>query len=125
MFSDPGGRRIQWCDETPDLPGVGPIMGATGFKHQWLKTDRKEASLGPDGSGDMGFLFMGARVYVSNDDLRSKEPNATCHDVDESDYDEACIDRELEYGRDLGRWWPWNNCEGFVNEILAKCRRAL
>lgn len=42
-------------------------------------------------------------------------PSATC------DEDEACVEKELQLGRDTGAWTPMNQCQTFAAEVLAKC----
>lgn len=37
--------------------------------------------------------------------------------------DEECVNRELELGKDPGRWWPWNQCHTVVDYILERCEK--
>ena len=51
----------------------------------------------------------------------SNEPKDQCEV--QGGVDEACVDRELEVGKDTGTWIPGaNDCHTVVNDILDKCR---
>lgn len=50
--------------------------------------------------------------------LESPEPSSVMQNRDE-----ACVNRELELGKDTGRWWPWNQCHTVVDDILERCEK--
>lgn len=36
--------------------------------------------------------------------------------------DEDCVNRELEIGKDTGRWVPpFNDCQTYAKEVLERC----
>jgi hypothetical protein len=92
--------------------------------HCWLKTDTKVAgmnatpqcSLPGQNRSDLPWVTP---VVVSD---ASCEPAENCQTI--PDVDEACVNRELVIGRDLGRFGASNNCQTFVWEVLTKCSKG-
>ena len=120
---DADGRKVSLCHDAADTSGGG-LLALLGFEHYWLKTDTLEAGLGPIPGGGTGLLGIGAHVYVSNEEGRSdpqKNPGGgpVCEEV--PDVSEECVNSQLDYGRDLGRWWPTNQCYSFAVEVLTQC----
>lgn len=111
----PAGVKI--CKRTADLPGNSVI----GAQHWWIKTTKKEVGMGQadgqvPGHGESG--PPGLRTKLVD---HSKEPKDQCEE--QASVDEACVDRELQIGKDTGTWIPGiNDCHTVVTDILDKCR---
>jgi RHS repeat-associated protein len=116
-FRDSSGTEVYECHQ-----------GAFGYtwnpiKHHWLKTETREAGMGTaraqEPGNDPGDYF-GDPVQVKDHTGRSKQPGATCEKV--PDVDEDKVNEELKAGRSLGKFWPWNNCHGFVDGVIARSK---
>ena len=89
-----------------------------GFKHCWLKTDSKEAGIGPADDGPLPPFPLGIKTKITDHTGQSGE----CWE--QNCIDEACVNLELEIGDYTGRWTSWNNCNTLVEEILTKCKKS-
>jgi hypothetical protein len=111
-FTDLYGLEVQVCSQ--------PAFGWAPIDHQWIKTDTKEAGMGPEGgdgnvgneSGDM----PGDPVEVTDHSGRHKQKGASCKTV--KDVDEKTVNELLEIGRDLGKWGPTNQRQSFVQDVI-------
>lgn len=110
---------VKICKRTADLPG-NSIIGA---EHWWLKTPTKEVGMGQadgrvPGHGESGPPDLETRMVD-----HSKEPKTNCVRVDQP-VDVDCVNRELEVGRDTGRWVPGlNDCHTVVEHVVDKCAK--
>jgi hypothetical protein len=108
---------VKICKRVADLPVVSQV----GAQHWWIKTTSKEVGMGQadgkvPGHGESG--PPGLRTSLVD---HSKEPKHQCEV--QGGVDEACVDRELEVGKNTGTWIPGiNDCHTVVNDILDKCR---
>jgi uncharacterized protein RhaS with RHS repeats len=114
---DPNGLKVYLCKQ--------PEFGWAPVDHHWIKTDTKEAGMGPvegDGrdAGNRSGDFPGDPVAVRDHNGRSKEKGASCDEV--KDVDEDLVNDQLQEGRPLGEWWPNNQCQSFANDVLTNAR---
>ena len=117
---DPWGLKVyRCCREVQVNRFVDKAAKLFGYKHCFIKTDTKEAGMGPAQGGPLPTFPVGIRTKVT--DHTGQAPCATCEEF--LDVDEDCVNQELEIGKNTGRWWPWNECNDFVDEILEKCHK--
>lgn len=115
--SDQPAAGVKICKRTADLPGSS-IHGA---QHWWLKTTTKSVGMGPEdgtvpGHGESGPPNLRTKLID-----HSQEPADNCEV--QGGVDEACVDRELEIGKNTGTWIPGiNDCHTVVNGIIDKCQ---
>jgi len=115
---DPFGLEVKICSQ--------PIFGLSWspVDHQWIKTDTKEAGMGPiGGDGDAGNQsgdYPGDLVEVTDHSGRSSEEGASCEVV--PNVDEQKVNELLKLEKPLGRWWPWNQCQTFVKDVIEKSK---
>ena len=119
-FTDPDGLIVNKCCRKT-------IITLNTIPHCWLKTDTKEAgmneapqctvaggSLGSSVPGGSG--YPGMPVYVSDHACDTADK---CEEI--KNVDENCVNRELQVGKRIGRFLPWNNCQTYAIEVLQKC----
>ena len=108
---------VELCKRAADLP-LNEYIGA---EHHWIRTSKKEVGMGPaDGSipGHDSLAGLPGAKTTLND--HSTEIEKHCEKV--PDEDEDCVNRELEVGKDTGRWVPpFNDCHTIVQDILDRC----
>jgi RHS repeat-associated protein len=121
-FVDPWGLRVQRCR--------APAQVANGaVDHHWIKTDTKEAGMGPAGGGNAG--DQSASPYFSQtaitDHTGYSDPNSkdwrsgtTCEDVPDADEDK--VNELLDIGQPLGRWTGTNQCQSFADDVFWRAR---
>ncbi len=63
--------------------------------------------------------FPDDSVEVTDHSKRNKD-GASCEKV--SDVDENKVNELLDVGKKLGRWWPTNQCQSFVKDVLDRSR---
>jgi hypothetical protein len=71
------------------------------------------------GSANGASGYPGMPVYVSDHSCDKAE---TCTDYPEMD--EACVNNELEVGKQIGRFSPLNNCQSYVYDVFQKCSKS-
>lgn len=117
-YSDPLGLEVFICGRPADLPFPLGLMN-----HEWLLTDSAEAGMGrvgggiPAQNGDSG--FFGDPVEVVDHSREALADNARCDLVE--NVDEDCVNRLIQLGRGLGRFWPTNNCQTFAMDVIIEC----
>jgi hypothetical protein len=115
---------VEFCAREANLPGNSIF----GVEHWWLTTPNAEGGMGPaEGGvpGHGGSDYPGKPTGITDHTGESLDPGATCIPAEQHaghPIDPACVERELEIGRDTGRWLPWNQCHTVVDDILEKCR---
>jgi uncharacterized protein RhaS with RHS repeats len=110
---DPYGLVVQRCS--------GPSRPFPLVDHDWIKTDTKEAGMGPAGGGaEAGTSPVGDQTEITDHTGRSSESGSTCEDV--PDVDENKVNELLEIGKSTGPWGPTNNCKSFVDDVLRQSR---
>jgi RHS repeat-associated protein len=117
-YADPYGLVVQLCKQ----PAFG--ISWSPINHYWIKTDTKEAGMGPTKSncGNAGNEFgdmPGDPVQICDHSKRDKTAS-TCETI--SDVDEEKVNKQLEIGKSLGHWWPWNQCQSFTDDVLNQSR---
>ncbi|MBE3673523.1 hypothetical protein NQU47_17910 [Pseudoalteromonas distincta] len=115
-YSDPLGLKVQICSQ--------PAFGFMPIDHQWLRTDTREAGMGPVGgdgnAGNQSGDMPGDHVEVTDHTGRNSQKGASCEVVD--DVDEDRVNELLQIGRGLGRWGPTNQCQSFVSSVIDSSR---
>lgn len=93
------------------------------FDHYWLKTDTITAGMG---SGNVYTEAIGkqrerpfTKVFIVD---HSTQVPRKCTEY--TNHDEACVNKELEIGKPIGRFTPTNQCLSFVKRVLRKCETA-
>ena len=111
-YIDPLGLIVQICSQ--------PAFGWAPVNHLWIKTDTKEAGMGPVGgdgnAGNRSGDFPGDPVEVTDHSGRHKQKGASCETVD--NVDENKVNELLKIRRKLGRWGPTNQCQSFVQDVI-------
>ncbi len=108
--------QVELCKRAADIPFIGQL----GAKHHWLQTPGKQVGMGErpgqiPGHGEPPPVGQ-ATQWVDH----SKEKDKECVVVPEVDV--ACVERETEFGKDTGNWWPFvNDCHTKTQEVLDKC----
>lgn len=125
---DPLGLDVKVCSRPVDLP----VLGRLGIPHKWVKTDTKEAGLGPAGGGVPGEVAPAcdnscpyiAKTEITNHSGQSSDPNASCETI--ANVDEGCVNRLLEVGQAQGPWaFGFNDCWTFADRVILACRTGL
>ncbi len=108
---DPFGLKVSLCSAPADI-----AYGAVD--HHWIKTDTKEAGMGPANGGVPGNESDSPYTTTTINDHtgRSEASGAQCEVVE--NVDEQKVNELLEIGKDTGRFSPWNNCQTLAQEIL-------
>lgn len=125
-FVDPMGLDVYKCGAPINSDGPLPTVGNfIGIQHQWLKTDKLAAGMGPETEGPLPANPFGVPTVIRPPDptsVAASVKNKTC--TLQPDVDEACVNKELERpDKSLGKWSLTNNCHTFVNKVLATCNK--
>lgn len=119
-FYDSDGLKVQiCCRDVNDSPTANCLAKICGKRHCFLKTDTKQAGMGPanpPSGGGLPSCPCGTDTMVTD---HSKETGATCYDIPGAD--ENCVNNELIIGKPLGKWGPNNNCNTFAGQVVKKC----
>lgn len=119
--------------------GLQPIVNVFGFNvnifgftHHWIKTNTREAGLGPYGGGVPGVPGQagaqgtsidgpGEPTSLNDHSGASLLPGAECTEV--KDVDENCVNKMLKLGQYEGPFGipPTNNCQRRATNILEAC----
>jgi len=119
-FIDPNGLKVfRCCRELRVNRVVDKITETLDLKHCFLKTDTKEAGMGPFEDGPLPLNPIGIKTKIT--DHTGQSSNSNREEID--NVDEDCVNRELQVGKYTGRWAPWNNCNTITNDILKKCKK--
>ena len=98
-------------------PTANCLAKMCGKRHRWLKTDTKQAGMGPADNGPLpSSPCCGTKTAIVDE---SKETGATCYDIPKADED--CVNDELAIGKPLGDWGANNNCNTFAGQVIKKC----
>ena len=103
-------------DGTGKLVAIGNALGA---RHCWLRTDSKEAGMGPDNDSPLPSYPCGIKTRIND---HSKEKADGCNQV--YYMDEDCVNSALDIGAATGKWGPLNNCNTLIGAIREKCYRG-
>jgi RHS repeat-associated protein len=119
---EPG--QVYLCKRRTEINGVYSIVNSVA-SHFWLRTDEKEAGLGPLGGGVPGQNAPADSPYVTQTSINdhkgeSERAGVCCEKVGGAD--PVIVNRELETGKRMGRFSPTNNCFTFVNQVIWKAR---
>jgi hypothetical protein len=115
---DPLGLKVQICCRDINVnPTANCLAKMCGKRHCWLKTDTKQAGMGPADNGPLpSSPCCGTKTAIVDE---SKETGATCYDIPKADED--CVNNELAIGKPLGDWGANNNCNTFAGQVIKKC----
>ena len=117
-YTDPYGLDVYLCRQ----PAFG--ISWNPIDHHWIRTDTIEAGMGPSNSncgnaGNDSGDMPGDPVEVCDHSERDMT-GASCELI--SNVDENLVNDQLQLGRPLGRWSPWNQCQSFVADVLRNAR---
>jgi RHS repeat-associated protein len=124
-WTDPSGLKVYRCHRHANLLVRGVDVNVFDIPHYWIKTDTKEAGLGPARGGVPGHGesdFPGIPTTINDHSGESSMPGVSCEEV--PDEDENCVNKELTIGRHEGLffiWPPGRTCGSVVSDILEKC----
>jgi hypothetical protein len=110
---------VQFCCRKAEMAG-GLIS------HCWIRTSQKNAGMAsnPQCRANVGDNYEApfiTKVYISD---HSCEVPERCTDVPAHwNVDEACVNRELQIGKELGRFSPCNNCQTFATHLVFSCAK--
>lgn len=115
IFSLPAFAKIEVCQR--------PAKIAFGLvDHYWLRTDTVTAGMG---SARAYKKYIGdemeapfTEVYIVD---HSDQPAVKCTEKSLTNYDEECVNNELQIGKPLGRFTPINHCLSYVRKVLRNC----
>lgn len=109
------------CRRVADVP----LNEYMQFKHHFLVTNDKAAGAGHCGQGVPGHgqVDLPLSPMCINDHLGEVGASGVvCEPVEA---DPACVNRELELGKYIGRWAPpFNDCQSFAASVIEECSTA-
>jgi RHS repeat-associated protein len=111
------GLKVEVCERDVDIwwvPSWAP-------NHRWIRTSSKEAGMGPQGCGDLGYTYP---YYTPNTEIcdHSGQGDMSGSKCEAQEcIDETCVNNELTLGKTSGKWSLSNNCWTFVASVLKKC----
>jgi RHS repeat-associated protein len=114
---DPRGLKVEVCERPVDIDWV-PSWSPN---HRWIRTSSKEAGMGPEGCGDLGYTspYYAPNTEICDHSGQGDKPGSKCET--KKCIDETCVNNELIIGKSLGKWSLTNNCWFFVRSVLRKC----
>ncbi len=128
----PSGLKVYRCKRKAIVNLFGFNLNIFGLTHRWIKTDTKEAGLGPGGGGipgvpgqpgaqDTSSDAPGEPTTINDHSGASALPGAECEEV--HDINEDCVNKRLRIGSYKGPFGvpPTNNCQTFAKDILEAC----
>lgn len=121
-FVDPSGAIVLKCRRPTRIqPMLDRCLKACDLLHEWIMTDTYEAGMGAEGGGVPGgqIDLPGIPTTTNDHTGQHSQPGAKCYVM--KDVDEDCVNRMIKPGQPTGRWWPWNNCNTFVSDVLSEC----
>lgn len=114
--ADPG-RGLEWLtavsSEGPDEAGLGN-----------LDEGQPAGAAVPGGNCDSPYISQ--TQVVNHSGVSATRPGTTCKEV--PDAEEECVNRKLQtdargYGPTMGAFTLTNNCQTWVNDVLAGCKK--
>jgi len=109
------------CGDTQINCAADFLLKCTGNKHCWLKTSNKEAGMGAantdNRSSNSGYSPTQIIDHTGESLTRRK---VKCYAVPICDAD--CVDKQLEIGKNTGKWTPLNQCNSLITGILTHCK---
>lgn len=112
---------------------VQNALAKVGLTHFWLKTPDFEAGMGPAGGGVPGLPGAGAGPMMTTINDHTGRHNAAvaeCHPASQQGWgdprwareDKACLQAQMQLGRETGPWLPpINDCHDVVKAALNEC----
>ena len=129
-LADPSGLTVYLCK----APAQDPTLSKLGVNHHWLKTDTKEAGIGPDGGNRILWQLV-ERVRESHFRLRRDRECAKVvgHDPQQERV-RSGAERRREHGQcpipgpdddpiPAGTWGITNNCQTWAQQVLDNSRK--
>ncbi|MFO1387701.1 RHS repeat-associated core domain-containing protein [Cellvibrio sp.] len=125
-YIDPNGLDVTIYGRPTNLQGVFSFVNKSGIDHWWMKTDTREAGMGPDngkvpgqeGGGDLP--FMPTQVVDHTGEFQM--PGAHVVPYNGPPLDEKCVNDHLKIGTPTGPFIPFaNDCHIFVIDVIRAC----
>lgn len=114
-------RTLRYCSDVRTGDTVmDTLAGILGLEHCWLKTDTKVAGMGPAQAGPLPAWPFGIPTMITDHSADAHTDSREIRGVDEN-----CVDQELQIGKSTGPWGLDNNCNTFVDDVIATCRERL
>ena len=105
-FVDPSGLVTKLCRR--------PTAAAFGLvDHHWIETDSRSGGMWNAPNAKFPNIPFLADVSARD---HSSETGGMCEVIKYVDEDK--VNKQLSYGRPLGTWTPWNQCQTFAQKIL-------
>jgi RHS repeat-associated protein len=124
-WTDPSGLKVYRCHRHAYIYIRGVDVNVVNAYHYWIRTDTKEAGLGPARGGVPGHGgsdYPGIPTTINDHSGEGAKPGAECEEVPNED--ENCVNKELAIGQNEGRFLilpPGRTCGNVVSDILDKC----
>ena len=117
---DPSGLAVYRCCRDINVsPKIDMVANFFGVKHCFVRTDTKEAGMGPADNGPLPAFPLGVKTKINDHTGESWISDCVPQDC----IDEDCVNRELQINRNTGRWMLWNNCNTEADRIIKKCKK--
>ena len=118
LQTDPSGLIVEVCCVPTDALGsaIGDAAAFVGIEHCWIRTSTQEAGMGP-GPGLNPGSPIGGPTQITDHSGEGKKKGAHCHKV--PGCSEKKVNKALVIGASTGNWGPTNNCNTFVQDVLA------
>ena len=112
MYVDPTGLEVKICCRPADI--LGGVVD-----HCWVTTDTKSGGMGtgPQSRPGQEYDYVGTKVEITD---HSNDTPTYC--LPQRNVSEQCVNKELEIGKPLGRFLPFNQCQSFAYGAVNKCR---
>jgi RHS repeat-associated protein len=119
-WEDPSGLKVFKCCRDLEVNWfINGVAKALRVKHCFIKTDSKEAGMGPAGGGPLpSSPCYGTQTAIT--DQTGRAAKSDCKEV--SGVNEACVNQQLMIGKPTGKWSSSNNCNTLVDQVLDKCK---
>jgi hypothetical protein len=105
------------CRNTRVCFCIDTVTVCLNLKHCWLKTSTVAGGMGPIGDGRLPMSpWYGTETEVKD---HSSESSVDCQTI--LGCDEDCVNKAIAPGIPTGTWSPSNNCNSFIDGVLAKC----
>jgi hypothetical protein len=106
------------CRRVADIP----LNEYLRFEHHFVVTDEKAAGAGHCDGGVPGHGQIDlplSPMCINDHSSEVGTPAVVCEPVEA---DPSCVNRELEFGKYIGRWAPpFSDCQTFAAQVIAKC----
>jgi RHS repeat-associated protein len=105
------------CRTTRVCMCIDALSYCFNLKHCWIKTTTQSGGMGPAGGGKLPLSPWYGTETETRD--HSGESSVDCQTI--YGCDEDCINKAIAPGQSTGTWSSKNNCNTFVDKVLARC----